>query len=479
MSRVKIVTTVLLLVMLNSVYAQFTVDGQFRARLNADHGYKMPTLEESDLGLFVDQRTRLNLSYKTEKLETKLSLQDARVWGEDEVVSKTGAWGSSSSFEFHEAWFKLNLNDNSSLKIGRQEWNYDNIRLLSARNWSNDAMSYDALLYEYKKESLKASLGLSYNNTASETGSVDDNSWNPDRIKTLNFLHINKSFNKHTNLSLLFAMSGRSDTANNKLLLTGTYGGILSYNKSKEKTGGLFAGAEGYYQHGNDLKKLEDGTYRSISAYLLAGDIGYRTANKKVEVSAGAELLSGHDYANNDEVYSETRHSFDILYGGRFPFYGGNMNHFLLQDSYSVGTKDGGYFDPYLKLKYSPNKKSSIQASWYMPTLTTNVAAHTDINPSTNKPSGKELDANGNQVYWKGNLGNYFDLQFIHKYSKTVMLKAGLSYAIVSDIKNQMVYGYEDVQLKQLHDLGQNYFGWVMIVVKPRFFQSEVSAPAM
>jgi len=107
-----------------------------------------------------------------------------------------------------------------------------------------------------------------------------------------------------------------------------------------------------------------------------------------------------------------------------------------------------------------------------MPMLTTDVRAHTIISPATGKPIGPEFDGSGNPVYWKGNLGNYIDLGYTHKFSKEIILKAGFSYATISDMKNQMVYGYQNVPSKQLFGLGSNFFGWTMLIVKPNFFTS-------
>jgi hypothetical protein len=146
------------------------------------------------------------------------------------------------------------------------------------------------------------------------------------------------------------------------------------------------------------------------------------------------------------------------------------MNHFLLQDSYLLGTKGGGYLDPFVKLKYKLNKKNIIGAVAFFPMLTTKVRAHNSINPDTKKPIGTEVDANGNPVYWEGSLGSYFDVGLTHKFSKDIILKSGISYAVISNTKNQMVYGYEDIAEKQLYDLGNNVYGWVMLIVKPHFF---------
>lgn len=206
---------------------------------------------------------------------------------------------------------------------------------------------------------------------------------------------------------------------------------------------------------------------------MIAADAGIRIWQSKLELIAGFDYISGHDYSKSGEDYQNTKHSFDMYYGGRFPYYGGYMNHFVYQDSYSAGTKGGGYADPYLKIKYKLNKTSFVETMLHSPILTTKVKAHTAINPETGKPTGTELDQNGNTVYWKGDLGQYIDLAYTRKISKEIVLKTGISYSIPSDIKNQMVYGYEDAGQKELNDLGTQYFGWVMISVKPTFFYKQ------
>jgi hypothetical protein len=137
-----------------------------------------------------------------------------------------------------------------------------------------------------------------------------------------------------------------------------------------------------------------------------------------------------------------------------------------------LGTKGGGYLDPFVKVKYKLNKKNIINAGAFFPMLMTKVRAHNSINPVTKKPTGAEVDANGNPVYWDGSLGSYFDVGITHKFKKDIILKSGISYAVISDTKNQLVYGYEDAATEQLYDLGSNIYGWVMLIVKPNFFKN-------
>ena len=440
-----------------------------------DHGFRVPDIANTDAVISFDQRTRLILNYATTKYSTRFTLQDARVWGGDDLYNKTGIAGNSGSFGVYEAWVDLKIKGNSSIRVGRQEWNYDDMRILCRRNWWTSGLSYDGLLYKmHNNESgLLIDLGISYNNDGNRIGAVDNSTWTGEKIKTLNFLNIKKNINDKFSASLMFTLSGKEDINNDALIGTGTHGLNIKYNQAGKITDGIFATLSAYYQHGTDMMRGSDGDYKKISAYLITAELGFRAMEKKLELSAGMEMISGRDYSNDNEDYNNTRHSFDLLYSARFPYYGGNINYFLVQDSYLVGTKGGGYMDPYFKLKYKLNTRSTINFGFYMPILTTDVRAHTSIDPDTKKPTGPEVDGNGNPVYWNGSLGNHIDIGFTQKFSKEVILKFGFSYAMPSDIKNQMVYGYKDVLEKQLNELGQNYFGWAMLIIKPNFFNSE------
>ncbi|MBK3516057.1 alginate export family protein [Carboxylicivirga marina] len=466
----KILVVVLLLSSLMTIStAQVNISGELRSRGIVDHGFKVPVLDGTDAKAYFDQRTRVQFDYSKDKYSTRITLQDARMWGGDDIVNKVGAFGNSNSFGLYEAWVKLNVNENSSLKIGRQEWNYDDMRILSFRDWLTAGQSYDGLLYELKSGKSKLDIGLSYNNDGSRQGIPDNSDWNPLKLKTMNFIRLHRQLGSKTSIAAMATLSGRMDTTKNNLLATGTHGINLLHNYGKKGNDGFLLRFSAYYQHGTDVNKGSDNAYKGISAYLLSFEAGVRTLNKKLELKAGAELISGHDYKDTDADYQNTRHTFDMQYSAILPYYGGNMNHFVFQESYKLGTKSGGYFDPFIKAKYRYSKKGFVEAAFFFPYLTTDVRAHATIDPITQKPKGGEVDENGNPVYWKGNLGRYFDVKTVYQLSPDINLKAGFSYGIVSDIKNQMVYGYKDAASKELHDMGNNYFGWIMLTVKPKF----------
>lgn len=468
----KMLFAIAILISITSIQAQLKIDGELRSRGIVNHGFQVPALKGSNTEVYLDQRTRIKLDYSFDKFSVRFTLQDARMWGGDDIVTKAGTSGNSNALGIYESWVNIFLSKNSNLKIGRQEWNYDDMRILSYRDWLTSGQSYDGLLYQIRKNRYTLDIGLSYNNNGNRQGILNNSYWQAEKLKTMNFIRFKYPFGEKTSLMVIASLSGRMDTIANNLLVTGTHGLNLMHNYGKKSDDGFLMRLSGYYQHGTDVNKGSDGSYRDISAYLLSFETGVRMLNRRVEIKAGVELISGRDYKNTDTGYNNTRRSFDMQYGAILPYYGGYMNHFIFQDSYKMGTKGGGYIDPYIKLRYSINKKNLIEASVFIPYLTSDVRAHNSINPDTKRPTGAEVDKYGNPVYWKGNLGTYLDFKYVYKITPKINVKAGMSYGWVSDIKNQMVYGYKDIANKQLNKMGQNYFGWVMFTVKPGLFNS-------
>jgi hypothetical protein len=472
MNKTRFIVLAFGFLLFQQAFGQLSVDGEFRTRSILNHGYKVPVQASADAVLSVDQRSRLNLAYANQWYSARLVLQDARVWGSDDAYNPTGVMGNTGSFGIYEAWVELKLKGKSSLRIGRQEWEYNNMRILSFRNWWTSGLSYDGLLYKMHdlENGWFIDMGLSYNNNGTLHGEVNNSDWTGEKLKTLNFINFKKNHSNIFSTSVFFSLAGRDFPGTGKIFATGTHGLILDYNQNSHAEAGIFGGISGYFQHGTDYKKGPDGDYRNISAYFITGEIGYRAPGKKWEFSAGSDLISGHDFTKTDEKYSNTKHSFDLLYGACFPFYGGSLNHFIQQDSYKTGTKGGGFLAPFLRFNFKPGKKNSLEITWWSPRLTTHVPAHNSIDKESGLPAGLETNPDGSPVYWKGPLGNYVDIGFMQRINPDVVLRTGFSVGSISDIKNQMVFGYEDVAGKQLFDKGVNYLGWVMLIVKPNFF---------
>ena len=72
-------------------------------------------------------------------------MQDVRVWGQDASSVNRVTTDANDGFMLHEAWAEISLVDtgkvikNFSLKIGRQELVYDDVRLLGNLDWLQQA----------------------------------------------------------------------------------------------------------------------------------------------------------------------------------------------------------------------------------------------------------------------------------------------------------------------------------------------------
>jgi len=81
-------------------YAQeFEISAELRPRFEFRHGYKTLSDDSIDPAVFVSQRTRLNLGYKSEKINTYFSVQNLRVWGDVPTLAASDKNGTA----IHEA----------------------------------------------------------------------------------------------------------------------------------------------------------------------------------------------------------------------------------------------------------------------------------------------------------------------------------------------------------------------------------------
>ena len=65
----------------SETFGQTTFDAEFRPRSEYRQGFRKPLADTLSPALSTMQRTRLNADYKGKILNARLSLQDARLWG--------------------------------------------------------------------------------------------------------------------------------------------------------------------------------------------------------------------------------------------------------------------------------------------------------------------------------------------------------------------------------------------------------------
>lgn len=115
----------------------FKFSGQARFRGEAKNNIG-PDLTKTG---FVGQRIRLNLDGVAGESKYFVQIQDTRLWGAEQLTS---AAGSVDNTDLHQGYIQLG-GDDYSLRIGRQEVNLGDQRLLGAFGWSNNGRSLDGI----------------------------------------------------------------------------------------------------------------------------------------------------------------------------------------------------------------------------------------------------------------------------------------------------------------------------------------------
>jgi hypothetical protein len=425
----------------STVSAQFTLSGEFRPRTEVRHGFKTLSDSAQKSAFFTDQRTRLTATYKTEGFQTKLVLQDVRVWGsQPQLVANDGALTT-----VHEAWGEAFINDKIGMRFGRQELVYDDHRIFGNVGWAQQARSHDALLFRIKFDTtFQMHIGGAYNQDGA--GLVGTSAGNGS-YKAMQFLWLKKQFNKELSSSFLFLNNGKQVNYTNGLggdeyhdNYSQTIGTHTAYKGSK--FGVTF---NGYYQMG----KTNQRPARDIGAYLVGLDLSYKiSANMKAIL--GFEMQSGNDQTDTTASYAETEHAFS-------PFYGTNHKFNGFMDYFYVGNHNGsvGLQDFYLKLKYKKAKKSvGVDVHLFM--------AAGEVTDQI------ELATNGNYKAMAAQLGTEIDLYCGFPVSKGVMFKAGYSHMIGTETMATLkgVTNYKG----ELNDETNNW-AYFMLIVKPTFLK--------
>lgn len=422
----KILTiTLLLLSILWSfdAMAQFSITGEIRPRAEYRHGFKTLATDGSDPAFFIEQRSRLYFDFKKSRMQFKLSLQDVRIWGGVSQIYKE----DNQLINVYEAWAQYDLSEASSLKLGRQELEYDNARILGDLAWAQQGRSHDLVKYVYRsKKGAILHLGAAFNQ--------EDVVSNPEpqrlfgtfysgvnNYKTMQFAWYHKDFEKGT-LSLLVLNNGMQDLVDSSgVNFSQTYGGYAT-----KKIKGLNLVGEAYYQGGKDP------VGRDMSAYMLALNATFKAG--KLPITLGTDYLSGTDPG------SDKNHSFAPLYGTNHKFYG-------FMDYFYVGNGHGnvGLVDLYIKTNFTLSKKSSLMAHLHK------FSAAADVS----NEGGQSMSSN---------FGSEVDLVYVLKISPEINFNLGYS----------QFFGSESLEFIKGGDKSEiNNWAWMMFTFKPKLFESK------
>ncbi|MEE4198979.1 MAG: alginate export family protein [Bacteroidales bacterium] len=419
----KIIVSICSLILGVSHYstAQFIVDAHLRPRSEVRHGYKALPDRNDKTACFISQRSRLSLALDREKYQMGFSIQDVRVWGDEELYSSTGIKGNNSSLDLFQAWLWLKLGSNCFLQIGRQQWSYDDQRLLSERNWGQHGLAYDGVLFGYKTSGFQLDLGLSLNN---DDENLFGNEYTPDKMKFLDFIYLKHKFTGKSYLSFLGVLSGYQKEENSETVyVTATFGPYLTIEKNNLLYKGNF-----FYQLGTNPAG------ENVNACMFSFDIDTKIISS-FYAGGGLDWLSGENECKGDN-------SFDILYGARHRFYG-EMDYF---SNLYQSTMDLGLRDLYAKCRYQISPKHSVTLFYHFFSLQ------------------NEVELPGTSGLTK-NLGDEIDLTYRYKALIPLDLRIGFS----------MFFPTETMKYLQHVDGGElSYFSYIQLTFTPELFNGKI-----
>ncbi|MCU0401736.1 MAG: alginate export family protein [Algoriphagus sp.] len=321
--------------------AQFSFNGQYIVRGEYRNGFQRPIESDQKPAFFLAHRARIQAEYQHQDFSFFMSVQDVRTWGSTSQLNV-----SDGFLSVHEAWGLVNFNPKWSLKVGRQELNYDNFRFLGNVDWALQARSHDLALLRFENESSKLHFGAAFNQQIPRLSETTYEQ--PNQYKTAQFVRYEKGSGA-VPYSLLFWNEGRENAG--KVFFRQTFGlsNFQFGSPKKLKTSGF-----AYMQTGENFDQLP------ISGWNVGVDLKKEftldsAKNKKLEFALGGEILSG---SKNGE---EKDRSFLPQYGTNHLF-NGFMDYFYVGGPYEESV---GLQDLYLKGRFTPNPKSWIQADYH------------------------------------------------------------------------------------------------------------------
>jgi len=325
---------------------QLTISVDMRMRSEIRHGYRVIPTQDTTAAFFTNQRTRLNFDFKTKKFDLFASLQDTRVWGQQDPREGQGSATPTEATTYplylFEIYAEPHFSDKFSVRIGRQRLIYDNQRLYAENDWRLVGNSHDAIRFIYNnKINFTNELTVAYNQYGENTFTSNFKPTGFSNYKALIVDYMNWKLSKNLNFLSINTADGYQSSAASDYKTTHmrfTTGGRLEYSSYN-----WYFTMSGYYQFG------KDSAGKKLSAYYLQPEIKY-TGIKNLSIRLGMEYLSGQDTTSTKD------NNFVPLYGVAHRFMG-NMDFFT---TFPSDLNNGGLINPYLFFQYQ-NKKLTLR----------------------------------------------------------------------------------------------------------------------
>ena len=408
---------------------QFSLDAQLvtRGELRAG-GFKADSLDKYRRTQFVLGKYRVTADYKRSWLEVKLSPQFAGIWGQ-----------GGANISLYEGWANMQTKNGLFVKIGRQELEYDDERIIGNDDWTMTAPTHDVLKVGYDGESHKIHLMAAYNQNADsiETGmSYYAGGLQPYKNMQTLWYHYDTP-KKMFGISLVGMNIGMQ--SNNKKDPDATYyqqlvGTYMAFRPKHWSLEGAF-----YYQLGKEEHGLPINAFMgSVKATV--------NPSEKYNIFAGYDYLSGDKFfavpaeGNLGMVQHDKIRGFNAIFGSHHEFYGA-MDFFYMKNYYHGFTP--GLQNLYLGGNVNPVDGLNLNAAYHY------YAIATDLDYLDSKTLGHEVDFSASYAF-----------------NKAVSISAGYTYMHGTETMVRLQQIQEVTEQRQLH------WGWLMLSVKPTLFST-------
>ncbi len=426
MANQKILKALCLLFSLISIPATaqtLDIDADVRARFEYRHGFNNLFPDDVDPAAFIQQRTRLNIGYKAEKLQLFIALQDVSTWGDTRQIL---AMDGNDSFSVFQAYLQLDLNENWSTKLGRQIISYDDQRIFGGLDWAMQGRFHDAAIVKYKKDDFVFDIGGAFSQEQPKNEGTAFNVKGFFTYKSMQYAYLKKTWGKSA-ASFLFLNTGFQD-------FTGVDNDVADGVSYRQTVGSYFKfpvqnvnmAGSAYYQFG------EANATTDLAAYQLSLEATYKP--NKILYAIGVELLSGTDQDGDSK-----NKSF-------FPLYGTNHKFNGFMDYFYVGNhaNNVGLNDVYAKAVFSTGEKSSLLVKGHY------FLSNADLSNDQDKYLGTEVD-----------------IVYTQKLMPFVKMNVGYSHMFASDSMSSIKGGRPSDNT--------NNWGWVQLIVKPSLFKTDLN----
>ncbi|MCW3089870.1 MAG: hypothetical protein JWP81_939 [Ferruginibacter sp.] len=503
---------------------QVSLTGQLRTRTEVRNGLGNLVVKGSKSAVFTSQRTRLIFGYKWDRLTFGASVQDVRVWGQD---ASTISNADGNKLMLHEGWADLVLFNKAdtairttgvdfmSLKVGRQELIYDDVRLIGNLDWLQQGRRHDMALLKTVHNGWQVDLGYAFNQNSDAFG-VSGTSYVPSNVSP----YVKNSAGVLVPTPAGILPMAPAGNAGNNSTKTGTpvwlnppttNGGNQDYksftslyitkkfnqtkfsalffndNFGKYKTDSVGSAAAGYVYGKRFVSAGAADTYdysglnrRYTYGLMVNRTMGNASGFGKIAIQAAYYAQSGK---NRDGIKMKNAYhytiaatyqkgkisitpGYDVLSGNNAetaedekfdPLYGTPHKHWGYMDYFYVGTGSpaGGLKNPYLKFKYTGN------------TVTAGVDFHLF---STDKDMKK---ADGTFIDKK--LGN--ELDFLLNYNMNKFTNIELGYSVMN-ATNSMTFAKGQATTDAVADTYKKTGNWFYLMLRftPDFFYAKPGA---